>query len=140
MAKIECAGGANAFKRASPPRECPSNVRISATIRAQAVDEMCGDVRRCADRGSESMQSELSVERSETVALLVREELARRRLSRQWLADEAKVSLSTLEKALAGRRPFTLATVVRIEDALGTALRDRRNGREEPRQFAPASM
>ena len=41
-------------------------------------------------------------------------------LSRQWLADEAKVSLSTLEKALAGRRPFTLATVIRLEDALGT--------------------
>jgi len=69
------------------------------------------------------MQSELSVERSESVALLVREELARRRLSRQWLADEAKVSLSTLEKALAGSRPFTLATVVRLEDALGISLR-----------------
>ena len=66
------------------------------------------------------MQSELSVESSESVALVVREELARRRLSRQWLADEAKVSLSTLEKALSGRRPFTLATVVRLEDALGT--------------------
>ena len=86
------------------------------------------------------MQGELSVEGSQTVALVVREELARRRQSRQWLADEARVSLSTLEKALAGRRPFTLATVVRLEDALGTTLRDRRNGREEPRQFAPASM
>jgi hypothetical protein len=69
------------------------------------------------------MQSELSLENSETVALVVREELARRRLSRQWLADEAKVSLSTLEKALAGRRPFTLATVVRLEEALGSSLR-----------------
>ena len=69
------------------------------------------------------MHGELSVEGTETVALLVREELARRRLSRQWLADEARVSLSTLEKALAGRRPFTLATVVRLEDALGTSLR-----------------
>ena len=47
------------------------------------------------------MHSELSVEGSESVALLVREELARRRLSRQWLADEARLSLSTLEKALA---------------------------------------
>ena len=72
------------------------------------------------------MHSELSVEGSEPVALLVREELARRRLSRQWLADEARLSLSTLEKALAGSRPFTLATVVRIEDALGTSLRGAR--------------
>src|SRR3954469_20839286 len=71
----------------------------------------------------EFMHGELSVEGTETVALLVREELARRRLSRQWLADQARVSLSTLEKALAGRRPFTLATVVRLEDALGTGLR-----------------
>jgi hypothetical protein len=85
------------------------------------------------------MHGELSVEGSESVALVVREELARRRLSRQWLADEAKVSLSTLEKALAGRRPFTLATVVRLEDALGTALR-MRPAREEPKLFAPESM
>ena len=32
-------------------------------------------------------------------------------------------TLSTLEKALSGRRPFTLATIVRIEDALGLSLR-----------------
>jgi hypothetical protein len=86
------------------------------------------------------MQGELSVEGSQSVALVVREELARRRQSRQWLADEARVSLSTLEKALAGRRPFTLATVVRLEDALGTTLRDQRNGREELPHFAPPSM
>jgi plasmid maintenance system antidote protein VapI len=98
---------------------------------------MCGDVLQL---GGESMQNELSEEGSHTVALVVREELARRRLSRQWLADEAKVSLSTLEKALAGRRPFTLATVVRIEDALGTALRTRRQMVEEVRLFAPETM
>lgn len=86
------------------------------------------------------MQSELSVEGSETVALVVREELARRRLSRQWLADEARVSLSTLEKALAGRRPFTLATVVRLEDALQTSLRARPQLQPEARLFAPESM
>ena len=62
-------------------------------------------------------------EESSATALRIREELARRRLSRQWLADEAKVSLSTLEKALSGQRPFTLATVVRLEGALGVALR-----------------
>src|SRR3954454_2361763 len=98
---------------------------------------MCGDVR--TDWGR-VVQAELTAENSQFVALVVREELARRRQSRQWLADEAKVSLSTLEKALAGRRPFTLATVVRLEDALGTSLRERRVIREEPRQFAPASM
>lgn len=88
------------------------------------------------------MRTELSVEGSESVALLVREELARRRLSRQWLADQAKVSLSTLEKALAGRRPFTLATVVRLEDALGTSLRSARPAPPPPAMgmFAPESM
>jgi len=86
------------------------------------------------------MHGELSTEGSESVALVVREELARRRLSRQWLADEAKVSLSTLEKALAGRRPFTLATVVRLEDALGTSLRARAPSHDETRLFAPESM
>jgi transcriptional regulator with XRE-family HTH domain len=64
-----------------------------------------------------------SDEESSATAMRIREELARRRLSRQWLADEAKVSLSTLEKALSGQRPFTLATVVRLEGALGVALR-----------------
>lgn len=86
------------------------------------------------------MHGELSHEGSESVALIVREELARRRLSRQWLADEARVSLSTLEKALAGRRPFTLATVVRLEDALGTSLRTKKPPADEPRLFAPESM
>jgi transcriptional regulator with XRE-family HTH domain len=62
-------------------------------------------------------------EESSVTALRIREELARRRLSRQWLADEARVSLSTLEKALSGHRPFTLATVVRLEAALGVLLR-----------------
>ncbi|HVM22169.1 MAG TPA: helix-turn-helix transcriptional regulator [Sphingomicrobium sp.] len=85
------------------------------------------------------MHGELSSEGSESVALVVREELARRRLSRQWLADEARVSLSTLEKALAGRRPFTLQTVVRLEDALGTSLRGNAQAREA-RPFAPESM
>lgn len=54
----------------------------------------------------------------------VREELARRRLSRQALADMARISISTLEKALSGRRAFTLATVIRLEQALGVPLQD----------------
>ncbi len=57
------------------------------------------------------------------IAQRLREELARRRISRQALADLARVSLSTLEKALSGSRPFSLATLVRIEDVLGTSLR-----------------
>lgn len=57
------------------------------------------------------------------VAETLREEIARRRMSRQALAHMARVSLSTLEKGLSGRRPFTLATLVRIEQALGVKLR-----------------
>jgi hypothetical protein len=70
-----------------------------------------------------TVQGDLDFRQSETVALKVREELARRRLSRQWLADSARISISTLEKALSGRRPFTLGTVIRLEEALVTELR-----------------
>ena len=66
---------------------------------------------------------ELSEPQSRLIAAMVREELARRRISRQALADKAKISLSTLEKALSGRRPFTLATTVRLEEALELSLR-----------------
>ena len=66
---------------------------------------------------------QLSAEQSRQVAEQVREELARRRISRQALAEQAKLSLSTLEKVLGGRRPFTLATTVRLEQALGVSLR-----------------
>jgi transcriptional regulator with XRE-family HTH domain len=71
---------------------------------------------------------QLSDEQSRAVAALVREELARRRISRQLLADQAKISISTLEKALSGRRPFTLATTIRLEEALGVALRTKNAG------------
>jgi transcriptional regulator with XRE-family HTH domain len=77
---------------------------------------------------------ELSEEQSHAVAALVREELARRRISRQFLADQAKISISTLEKALSGRRPFTLATLIRLEEALGVKLRH-----AEPRLAAPVA-
>jgi transcriptional regulator with XRE-family HTH domain len=70
-----------------------------------------------------SSDKQLSAEQSRQVAELVREELARRRISRQALAEQAKLSLSTLEKVLGGRRPFTLATTVRLEQALGVSLR-----------------
>jgi transcriptional regulator with XRE-family HTH domain len=67
--------------------------------------------------------NELSAEQSRQIAATIREEIARRRISRQTLAEQAKLSLSTLEKVLGGRRPFTLATTVRLEQALGVSLR-----------------
>ncbi|MEZ5735196.1 MAG: helix-turn-helix transcriptional regulator [Novosphingobium sp.] len=75
------------------------------------------------------------------VAERLREEIARRRISRQALADMARISLSTLEKALSGSRPFTLATIVRIEDALGCSLRPSKGeDQSAPAGFAPESM
>jgi hypothetical protein len=93
----------------------------------------------CGQTGVSLIENELNSDSSASVALVVREELARRRLSRQWLADQARVSLSTLEKALAGSRPFTLATVVRLEDVLGVGLRGVR-AVDAPSGFAPQSM
>jgi len=71
---------------------------------------------------------QLSADQSRQVAATIREEIARRHISRQQLAEQAKLSISTLEKALGGRRPFTLATTVRLEQALGVSLR---KGRDE---------
>ena len=75
------------------------------------------------DSGIQLSENQLSDEQSRSVAAIVREELARRRISRQYLAEMAKISISTLEKALSGRRPFTLATTIRLEQALGLSLR-----------------
>ena len=47
---------------------------------------------------------QLTDEQSQVVASHVLEELARRRMSRRRLADQARISISTLEKALSGRR------------------------------------
>jgi transcriptional regulator with XRE-family HTH domain len=79
---------------------------------------------------------QLSAEQSRQVAETIREEIARRRISRQSLAEQAKLSLSTLEKVLGGRRPFTLATTVRLEQALGVSLR---KGQEAPPAAAQAN-
>lgn len=65
----------------------------------------------------------LSPEEGAAVANLIREELARRRITRQYLADHARISLSTLEKALSGQRSLTLSTLIRLEEALGIKLR-----------------
>jgi transcriptional regulator with XRE-family HTH domain len=83
---------------------------------------------------------------SRTPAAIVLEELARRRLSRQGLAARARISLSTLEKALSGRRPFTLATIVRLEEALGVSLRTEARAAPSPespstvQELAPAEL
>ncbi len=66
---------------------------------------------------------QLSAEQSRQIADTIREEIARRRISRQSLAELAKLRLSTLQKVLGGRRPFTLATTVRLEQALAASLR-----------------
>lgn len=70
-------------------------------------------------------EQSLAADESRAAASSISEELARRRMTRQQLAALAKISLSTLEKALSGRRPFTLATLIRLEEALGVNLRQR---------------
>src|SRR5689334_13851462 len=75
---------------------------------------------------------QLSAEQSRQISETIREEIARRRISRQSLAEQAKLSLSTLEKVLGGRRPFTLATTVRLEQALGVPLRKGRSADVAP--------
>src|SRR5712691_4460351 len=83
---------------------------------------------------------QLSDAQSRAVAVLVREELARRRISRRHLADRAKISISTLEKALSGRRPFTLATTIRLEEALGVPLRNNHAPIPAPEGLAPDEL
>jgi transcriptional regulator with XRE-family HTH domain len=68
-------------------------------------------------------ERKLSEEACRAAAVLIVEEIARRHISRRHLADLARISLSTLEKALSGRRPLTISTLVRLEEALGISLR-----------------
>jgi transcriptional regulator with XRE-family HTH domain len=83
----------------------------------------------------------LSDQQSRLIASQIREELARRRISRRGLADLAKISISTLEKALSGRRPFTLATTIRLEEALGIGLRAKRpDAAPSPSGLAPGEL
>ena len=112
--------------------------RASAT----AGTVLCGFVMDCASARlariepgvtMPSPDKQLSAEQSRQIADTIREEIARRRISRQSLAELAKLSLSTLEKVLGGRRPFTLATTVRLEQALGVSLRKTRTLRRPPR-------
>ena len=99
--------------------------------------EMCGNMWNVTATMNDD---DLSPEENKVIGAQVREELARRRLSRQHLADKAKISLSTLEKALTGTRPFTLASVVRIEEALQLQLRKHRNMHNGDMELAPESL
>ena len=67
----------------------------------------------------------------------IREELARRRMARATLADAAKISLSSLEKSLAGQRPFTDQTLIRIEKALGLSFQ---RSEEQQAKVAPENL
>src|SRR5215475_2879283 len=85
-------------------------------------------------------ETKLSDEQSRQIAAQIREELARRRISRKGLAARAKISISTLEKTLSGRRPFTLATTIRLEEALGVSLRTKLTAAPAALPLAPGDL
>ncbi|BDI60363.1 transcriptional regulator [Qipengyuania nanhaisediminis] len=87
--------------------------------------------------GSAGVMSEID---NAQVAQTLREEIAKRRISRAGLAQRARLSVSTLEKALSGRRRFTLATIVRLEEALGASLRDAPEREVSAPALAPPEM
>ena len=102
--------------------------------------DSCGFVMLClsgriagigGEGGALALDKELSEGQSRQIAATIREELARRRISRQQLAEKAKLSISTLEKVLGGSRPFTLATTIRLEEALGVPLRKKQSASED---------
>src|SRR5262245_31291965 len=87
----------------------PRSARAFRAVRGRRrfCPPLCGIVRllekspaRPAEDTMSNAETELSDEQSRQVAETIREEIARRRLSRQALAEQAKLSLSTLEKAL----------------------------------------
>src|SRR5580700_4887909 len=87
-----------------------------------------------------SPENDVSERQSRVIAATICEALARRRMSRLALADQAKISISTLEKALSGRRPFTLATTIRLEQALGVVLRNHQVPAPAPNGVAPDEL
>ena len=84
-------------------------------------------------------------EYSDPLSDRIREELGRRRVTRQWLANEARISLSTLEKGLAGQRRIAgitdrdehVAHEARAPDAFDRAFREQRPEARviKPREF-----
>jgi transcriptional regulator with XRE-family HTH domain len=125
-----------------------SNVKSFFYLRISAAPRvaLCGFVWKCEDAcgrvrtGTDMSEEQLSAGENQAISAAIREELARLRITRQHLADKAKLSLSTLEKALSGQRPFTLATVVRLEEALGHTLRKPRAARQVELALAPDSL
>lgn len=104
-------------------------VRHDCAAPALPPAKLCGNVRTHAggvrDRRNMTamLDEDLSADEGRRVTAILREELAKRRISRQYLADRAGLSISTLEKALSGRRAYTLATLIRLEAAIGVPLR-----------------
>lgn len=127
----------------------PAALRLATDTQVRICEEVCGLARSGQRRGDKTAMSVkrgqlLGANENQSIALAVREELARRRISRQKLADLARISISTLEKALSGRRPFTLATIVRLEETLAIPLRralnaNGANGRAPAEAAATAS-
>jgi len=107
------------FRRLPAPRAVPEGGFV------RLCDGLSGLLEWPRQRRGENVDAgQAAFRRAEPAgAETIREEIARRRISRQTLAEQAKLSLSTLEKVLGGRRPFTLATTVRLEQALGVSLR-----------------
>src|ERR1700722_8038881 len=120
-------------------RQTAAEIRLAQSWFVRICEELCRTLLGLTMHESEK---QLSAEQSRLVAAIIREQLARRRMSRQHLADQAKISISTLEKALSGRRPFTLATTVRLEEALGVALRKGDSGElgAAPANLAPGHL
>ena len=75
------------------------------------------------DELESEMREIMVIRENSPVPSLIKHELARRRMSRAKLADAAKISLSALEKGLAGQRNLSDTTLVRLEDVLGLSLR-----------------
>jgi transcriptional regulator with XRE-family HTH domain len=120
-----------------PQRHIAGRLALSTDVRI--CEELRGPRARIA--GGAMSDNNLSDEQSRQIADLIREELARRRISRKGLAGRAKISISTLEKVLSGRRPFTLATTIRLEEALGVTLRVKQAAPAAPAQnLAPGEF
>ena len=110
------------LRRERLSRSCSARKRRPADRRIRVV-RICAELYGSRRETALVTDQNLSDQQSRLIASQIREELARRRISRRGLADLAKISISTLEKALSGRRPFTLATIIRLEQALSISLR-----------------
>lgn len=69
------------------------------------------------------MRELMALRETSPVSVLIKEQLAKKRMSRAALAAEARISLSALEKGLSGQRSFSETAMLRMEEVLGLALR-----------------